>query len=94
MDDWNKFRPTELAYRKRRRVRFVLVFATGLFFAVLIVRLVRPHVAKVLAYARATLISRPEELRILHPVDSKNWSTRSHRKQRNLVPERNVRRPP
>ncbi len=95
MDDWNKFRPVrdlERAHRQRRRVRFVLVVATVLFFAVLIVRLVRPHVTEVLAYARATLTSRPKELRIPHS-DLKNRFTRSHRRQRDLFPERRVRRP-
>ena len=95
MEDWKKFRPArEIACRKQRRIRIVLGLATALFFAVLIARLLRPHVVDALTYAKTALRLTREELPVARATDSETRALRPHHKQHNLGPEPRFSRTP
>jgi hypothetical protein len=84
MKNWDKFRPArdlEIARRKQRRVWAALSVATALFFAVVIVHLLRPNLADALAHvAKAALATSGEDLPAPRVSYSGKRSAQRHRK--------------
>lgn len=68
----------------------MLVLATAVFFVALVIHLVKPHVADALAFAKAALVARPEDVRVSRPPETKKLIVHHHRAHTHRMSKPNV----